>query len=53
MAVWRGEGGLRERLEADLEVRHVLSADDLAGCFDPDRSLRHVDAIYERVFGRV
>lgn len=53
MAVWRGEGGFRDRLAADPEVTGVLSDADLAGCFDPGRSLRHVDAIYERVFGRV
>lgn len=53
MAVWRGEGGFRDRLAADPEVTGVLSDADLAGCFDPARSLRHVDAIYERVFGRV
>jgi adenylosuccinate lyase len=53
MAVWRGEGSFRERLAADPEVRRVLSDAELAGCFDPERSLRHVDVIYERVFGRV
>ena len=52
MDVWRGEGTFRDRLGEDAEVRAVLTEEALDGCFDPARSLRHVDAIYRRVFGR-
>ena len=50
MRVWEGGGGLHDLLRADPEVRAVLSDDALAACFDPRRTLRHVDAIYERAF---
>ena len=50
MRVWDGEGGLQDLLRADPDVRAALSEDALAGCFDARRTLRHVDAIYERAF---
>lgn len=51
MRVWESGSSFHELLKADPEVSAVLGLDDLEGCFDPARTLRHVDAIYERVFG--
>ena len=31
--------------------RELLSREQLDACFDPQRYLRHVDEIYDRVFG--
>ena len=42
-----------DRLNADPEVSGVLSGADLAKLFDPAYHTRHVDTIFERVFGRV
>jgi adenylosuccinate lyase len=53
MAVWEGRGGFRELLAADPDLRGALGDGELAACFDPARYLRHVDAIYERLFGAV
>ena len=41
----------RAALEADPELRRCLSAEDIGACFDIDRQLRHVDVIFQRVFG--
>jgi len=49
METWATGTPLRDLLAADPEVRRVLSAQDLDQCFDPDRYLQHVDAIFERV----
>jgi adenylosuccinate lyase len=51
MKVWAGEGSFRDLLAADPELAAALPAAELDACFDPARTLRHVDAIYERVFG--
>ena len=50
MRTWAGEGDFRELLGADEELARLLSPEALDECFDPQRMLRHVDAIYERVF---
>lgn len=51
MRVWEREGGLKELLAADPEVAAALGPEELEACFDPERCLQHVDAIFERVFG--
>ncbi len=51
MRVWAGEGEFRDLLQADPEVRAALAADRLRACFEPERYLRHVDRVFERVFG--
>jgi adenylosuccinate lyase len=51
MKVWDGEAGFRELLASDPEVAGVLSKSDLDAAFDASLTLRHVDAIFERVFG--
>jgi adenylosuccinate lyase len=53
MAVWAGKGSFQDLLAADPEVAAALPKAALAACFDPARSLRHVDAIYARAFREV
>jgi adenylosuccinate lyase len=52
MKVWAGEGTFQGLLAGDPELKAVLTAERLAACFDPAHALRHVDAIYDRVFGK-
>jgi adenylosuccinate lyase len=35
----------------DTELLKVMTADEIRSCFSPDYHLRHVDAVFERVFG--
>jgi adenylosuccinate lyase len=51
MAVWQGEGTLRELLEADPDVSSRLDADQFETVFHEDAFLRHRDFIFQRVFG--
>ena len=51
MAVWRGEGDFLKLLKADKDVAKALSADELEALFDLGYHLKHVDAIFARVFG--
>ena len=51
MRVWNGEGDFRSLLEADGEVRKRLSDVELAELFDLKYHLKHVDTIFNRVFG--
>jgi adenylosuccinate lyase len=39
-------------LLADPELTAVLSPEEISACFSPEYHLRHVDAIFARVFGR-
>ncbi len=48
MRAWEGEGGFRELLEEDDEVRRRLG-DDLDGLFDPAYALRNLDVVFARV----
>ena len=50
----RGEqgGDFRARLAADPEIAERLAPDALAALFDPAHHTRHVDTIFDRVFGR-
>ena len=41
----------RALLHADPEVTAVLSGEEIDDAFDVDVQLRHVDTIFERVFG--
>jgi adenylosuccinate lyase len=41
----------RGLLGADRDLAAVLPAADLDRLFDLDRQLRHVDAVFQRVFG--
>jgi adenylosuccinate lyase len=51
MPVWRGEAGFLDLLKADPEVSALLGAAELETLFDVDYQLKHVDTIFERVFG--
>ena len=53
MKVWGSDGqrSLLELLKADPEVSERLSADELNALFDLDYHLKHVDTIFDRVFG--
>ena len=51
MRVWAGEGQLQEILAADPVVAKHLAPADLEACFDLTRHLRHIDTIFDRVFG--
>jgi adenylosuccinate lyase len=52
MKVWRGEGDFLSLLNADEEVRAYLSEAELAENFNLDYHFKHVDQVFERVFGR-
>jgi adenylosuccinate lyase len=51
MRAHEGEGRFRDFVEADADIAARLSPETLAGCFDEAAHLRHVDTIFERVFG--
>jgi adenylosuccinate lyase len=52
MKVWRGQGDFLSLLSADEEVRAYLSEAELAENFNLDYHFKHVDQVFERVFGR-
>jgi adenylosuccinate lyase len=52
MPVWRGEGEFLKLLQADRDLAKVLSAQELEALFDLGYHLKHVDTIFERVFGQ-
>ena len=52
MRVWRGEGDFLSLLAADKDVRKHLSAAELKENFDLGYHFKHVDTIFERVFGK-
>jgi adenylosuccinate lyase len=52
MEAWKSEGDFRARVSADPEVRAVLKEDEIAEVFRLERYLAHVDALFERVFGK-
>lgn len=51
MAAWETETSFRERVAKDTRVTKYLDAKALEHTFDLQRQLRHVDAIFARVFG--
>jgi adenylosuccinate lyase len=51
MEAWRGKGEFLKLLKADKDVAKVLSPQELEAQFDLGYHLKHVDAIFERVFG--
>ena len=52
MRAWNGEGALLDLLKADKDVTKALPASQLDGLFDLGYHLKHVDTIFERVFGK-
>jgi adenylosuccinate lyase len=53
MPVWRGEGDFQTLLKNDPDVKKYLSDDEIAEKFDLGYHLKHVDTIFNRVFGAV
>jgi adenylosuccinate lyase len=51
MKVWRGEGDFATFLKADPDVRRALSDAEIDAEFDLGYHLKHVDTIFNRVFG--
>ncbi len=51
MKVWAGEGDFLSLLKADKDVTAKLSAKEIEANFDLDYHLKHVDSIFQRVFG--
>ncbi len=51
MPVWRGEGDFRTLLKADADVRKYLSDAEIDEKFDLGYHFKHVDTIFQRVFG--
>ena len=52
MVAWEAGDELMPLALADEELRSHLSQADIERCFDLGHGLRHVDAIFQRVFGR-
>src|SRR4051794_5532035 len=55
MKVWESDGelSLLDLLKADPDVSQRLSADELDALFDLDYHFKHVDTIFDRVFGAI
>jgi adenylosuccinate lyase len=52
MKIWREGGDFLALLKADKQVRKHLSEAELGASFDLAYHLKHVDTIFERVFGK-
>ncbi len=51
MEVWKTQGDFRLLVERDADIARYLSPDEIAKAFSVQRPLRHIDAIFKRVFG--
>jgi adenylosuccinate lyase len=51
MKVWEEKVDFQTALRRDPEVKKALSDEEIAACFAVEYHLKHVDAIFERVFG--
>jgi adenylosuccinate lyase len=51
MRAWEQGGDFRAAVQADPEIRAVLTAEQIDRSFSLERQLRNVDKIFERVFG--
>jgi adenylosuccinate lyase len=51
MTVWKEGGQLNTQLKSDPEVMQHLSPPEIDGIFDLHYHLKHVDAIFQQVFG--
>jgi adenylosuccinate lyase len=52
MQAWEQEGDFRAAVESDPQIRKLLAPAQIAETFSVSRQLKHVDAIFERVFGK-
>ncbi len=51
MPVWRGEGDFQTLLKKDTEVKKYLTDAEISEQFDLGYHFKHVDTIFQRVFG--
>jgi adenylosuccinate lyase len=51
MRTWRGEGNLLDLLKADPDMTAKLTDAELEALFDLEYHFKHVNTIFERVFG--
>ena len=51
MNAWENDGDFRAAIEADAEILGYLSPEQLAQTFSLERHLRHINTIFNRVFG--
>ncbi len=51
MKVWRGEGRFIDFLKEDPDVRPHMTDADLEALFDLDYHFKHVNVVFDRVFG--
>jgi adenylosuccinate lyase len=52
MRAWEEEGDFRASIEADPEIRAILSPEKIAESFSLERQLRNVGLIFDRVFSQ-
>jgi adenylosuccinate lyase len=43
------DGNFRDLIEGDRRVKELLTSEEIAACFDPQKHLRHLDQIYQRL----
>ncbi len=51
MKVWRGEGRFIDFLKEDPDVRSHMTDEELEDLFDLDYHFKHVNGVFDRVFG--
>jgi adenylosuccinate lyase len=51
MKVWEEKVDFRTALKRDADVRKALTDAEIDDCFTVDHHLKHVDTIFDRVFG--
>ena len=51
MRVWKEGVDFRSLILGDEAIMNILTKDEVEGCFDLNQYLRHIDEIFERVFG--
>ena len=53
LSAWnKKDGDFRKNILQDKEVMKNLTEKELSECFNPERHLKHVDAIFEKVLGK-
>jgi len=52
MKVWESDTGFEDALKKDEELKSQLTDEDIEGFFAVDYNTKHVDLIFERVFGK-
>ena len=52
MMVWKQGGDFSDRLKCDPDIGQYLTAREIDGCFDIKHTIKKVDYIFKRVFGK-